>query len=429
MVAIFTSYLKFLFHKDLLKRNSVLRGFLCSLLILFAPELYARTITIGSASVAIVVSSVGGTISPAFQTVCKNASPGILTLSGNMGPILRWESSTDGGTTWDQISNTSTTQTYSTIQNIIYRAVIQNGASIVYSKNAVVNVIPAYPLSATASPSTICSGETSTLSATSEIPVVEPAFFETFDQANPKGWQVTENGTIINLTASGNNTVINPWSETNPKMFNGVLYNNLQTFGKFAIASDVVYSLLETPIFSTVGMSSASLDFYQAFNFSSGTVGKIEISTDGGATYNAVLEQYIGPQNLGDPTSLWDHSNIDLSDYMGLSNLRIRFNYSGTAGSVWAIDGMGLQLSPQSVTYVWTPATSLTPSDGIGQTVMATPTTTTTYTVTAMIGGCPNGTQDVELTVIQLPVVTTANSCIGGGAVTFTQTGAAAGGT
>lgn len=38
------------------------------------------------------------------------------------------------------------------------------------------------------------------------------------------------------------------------------------------------------------GMMSAALEWYQAFNFKDGTVGKVEISTDGGSTYTTLRQ-------------------------------------------------------------------------------------------------------------------------------------------
>ena len=44
--------------------------------------------------------------------VCTGVNAGSLTLSGHTGSVLNWESSTDGGTTWISIGNTTTTQSY-----------------------------------------------------------------------------------------------------------------------------------------------------------------------------------------------------------------------------------------------------------------------------------------------------------------------------
>ncbi|MBL4862599.1 MAG: PKD domain-containing protein, partial [Crocinitomicaceae bacterium] len=85
--------------------------------------------------------SVGGGIAGS-ATVCSSANAGVLTLSGENGSILRWESSTDGGTTWGILANTTNTQNYSNLSTTtIYRAVVQNGlCAAVNSATATVTV-------------------------------------------------------------------------------------------------------------------------------------------------------------------------------------------------------------------------------------------------------------------------------------------------
>jgi hypothetical protein len=384
----------------------------------------------------------GGTLSPAISTVCGTPNSGTITLTGQSGTIIRWESSTNGGGSWTPISNTAATLNYTNIsQTTLYRAVIQSGVCpLAYSLNAVVSVIPATQPTATVSPTEICVGQTANLGATSGLPTTWQDIDASFNQANPAGWRITQNGTEINFPANADNASTFPWSETNgPKTpFNGgVTYNNLQTDGKFAIASGIVNTTMETPVFSTIGMTAAVLKFYQALVFAAGASGKIEISTDGGATYNQTLVQYNGPMTIGNPASSWDPLNIDLSNYIGLSNLRIRFTYTGASNSNWAIDGLNLQPPGPTLTYNWT----LTNPSGVPspyylnatnqQNVTATPPAPGTYTyqVATTIGGCPGGTTSVVVTVRALPVIIPVNSCVGGGNVTFTQTGGVTGGT
>lgn len=73
--------------------------------------------------------SVGGTISGAVS-LCPNATnSGFLTLTGSVGTIQKWESSTDGGATWINTGNTIVNQSYFNItQTTCYRAIVKNGA-------------------------------------------------------------------------------------------------------------------------------------------------------------------------------------------------------------------------------------------------------------------------------------------------------------
>jgi len=347
-------------------------------------------------------------------THCPSAASGTINLSGHTGNVVRWESTTNAGGTWNQIANTTTTLNYNVTATTIFRAVIQSGAcAFVYSDDVLISYIPPFTANPVlASPSSICLGDSSVLSASTGFNQWGYQVDGTFNNANPPGWQVYENGTPINFPANANNSVTNPWSETNgPKTVNGVTYDNANNpglSGKFAIASGVVSTIMETPVFSTIGMPSASLTFTHAFNFNSNTQGFVEISTNGGTSYQAVpLLQYNGPLSLGTPAGTWVPMNIDLSNYLGQNNLKIRFRFEGGNGaqlSNWAIDGLGIPGAPPAINYTWTSSTGGPVPTGTPATVF--PTVTTTYTVFSHLSGCPNASAvPVTVTVNPLPTV------------------------
>ncbi len=97
------------------------------------------------ATITISPNTVGGSISPATSTVCAGSNSGTLTLSGHVGGVVRWEFSIDGGVTWTNIANTSTSQNYTNLTTTrLYRARIQSGAcGALYSTIATINVDPA----------------------------------------------------------------------------------------------------------------------------------------------------------------------------------------------------------------------------------------------------------------------------------------------
>ncbi len=91
------------------------------------------TITISAATIA-------GTVNDAV--ICFGGS-GTLNLTGNTGNVIRWESSADGGSTWTNIANSSTSLSYSGITTTtLYRALVQNsGCGLqLYSNNAKVAI-------------------------------------------------------------------------------------------------------------------------------------------------------------------------------------------------------------------------------------------------------------------------------------------------
>ncbi|MES2592523.1 MAG: gliding motility-associated C-terminal domain-containing protein [Bacteroidota bacterium] len=79
-------------------------------------------------SSSVNAQSVGGTTTGA-TTYCTNLNSGIVTVSGFNGTILNWQSTTNGGSNWNAIANTTVNQTYFNLnQTTCYRAIVQDGA-------------------------------------------------------------------------------------------------------------------------------------------------------------------------------------------------------------------------------------------------------------------------------------------------------------
>ncbi|MEI6507262.1 MAG: T9SS type A sorting domain-containing protein [Bacteroidota bacterium] len=108
--------------------------------------------------------SVGGSVTGG-TTICTGSTSGLLTLSGQTGTILRWESSVSPFTTWTTISNTSATYTSGVLtQTTQYRAVVQSGVcSSANSATTTVTVSPATVAGSVSGGTTICTGSTSGL--------------------------------------------------------------------------------------------------------------------------------------------------------------------------------------------------------------------------------------------------------------------------
>ena len=72
--------------------------------------------------------TVGGTVSGG-AAICTGSPSGQLTLSGQTGTVVKWQSSVDSGATWADIVNTATTYTSGALtQTTQFRAVVQSGA-------------------------------------------------------------------------------------------------------------------------------------------------------------------------------------------------------------------------------------------------------------------------------------------------------------
>ena len=386
-----------------------------------------------TSTVIVNPSSVGGTassslpgVTPVVRTITEcHFATGTVYLSGYVGNIVRWEYTTTGGAIWLPIANTTASYTYANItQSTFFRAVVQNGAAcnIAYSLATMVNVIPNIkPTPVTATPQTICVGDSSNLY--SESGFATNSYIVTggtFSNANPANWLVDGCGNCLN--AGGSNTSAGPFrlSATNGGTYAGIDY---ASSGKFAIASGNYNSIMQTPIFNTFGLPSATLSFNHAFNLQIGASVSVELSLDGGATYTVVLAQYSGPATRT-PYNAFPLETIDLSNYIGQANLRIRFVYNGNANSSWAIDNIIIPEAPSNLTIEWVDSsTGLVISNTA--TVTVSPIVTTTYAITSHLNGCtsfgPDGTTYITVTVNQRPTanISPSQTVCNGGTATF----------
>lgn len=111
-------------------------------------------------NVTVSPASVGGTVS-SNATVCIGSNSGTLTLSGQTGNIVRWLFSTNGGSNWSQIANTTASQTYlNLVATTIYKAVVLSpGCDTAYSNTATITMAPALNAGVhNTDPITNCSG-------------------------------------------------------------------------------------------------------------------------------------------------------------------------------------------------------------------------------------------------------------------------------
>lgn len=116
-----------------------------------------------TASVNVNPQTVGGSITPVSTTICSGSNSGTLTLSGHTGSIVRWQYSYNNGSTWTNITNTTTSQVYSNLAaDILYRVLIQSGnCAAVYSNTASLTVAAATVAGTVSSNASVCSGSNS----------------------------------------------------------------------------------------------------------------------------------------------------------------------------------------------------------------------------------------------------------------------------
>ncbi|MEI8073504.1 MAG: PKD domain-containing protein [Bacteroidota bacterium] len=114
--------------------------------------------------ISITAATIAGTIS-GTTTVCSNNNNGSLTLIGNNGNILHWESSSDNGNNWTIIANTSNLLNYQSLNTTtVYRALVQNGlCAFEYTNTVTINVAQAVTIANAGPDQVICNSSTTTI--------------------------------------------------------------------------------------------------------------------------------------------------------------------------------------------------------------------------------------------------------------------------
>ncbi|TCC93372.1 PKD domain-containing protein [Pedobacter frigiditerrae] len=117
-------------------------------------------------SITINPISVGGTTAGS-ATVCAGINTGTITLSGQTGNVIRWESSTDGGVTYPNIiNNTTTSLTYTNLTTTTYfRAIVQSGVCATAISSAAIITVNQGAVGAIAGPDQNLCSVTSTVLA------------------------------------------------------------------------------------------------------------------------------------------------------------------------------------------------------------------------------------------------------------------------
>lgn len=153
------------------------------------------TIVYGSAC---ATPSVGGTANYSGGTVCTTANMGTITLTGQTGNVIKWQTSTNG-TTWTDIASTLNKTTYNFINAANgqqFRAVVNaNVVTCTDEYSSVVTIVA----SATACTTTVCSYNSSSFSPTIATSS-NPSYTTHVILINPTTGNIT-NVTAANSTA------------------------------------------------------------------------------------------------------------------------------------------------------------------------------------------------------------------------------------
>lgn len=368
--------------------------------------------TTPSVTIAVSPASVAGSIGGA-GSVCSGTNSTLLTLSGHTGNI-QWQSSPDN-TTFTNISGaTSTTYTATNLTaTTYYRAVVTSAPCAAATSASVTITVNPLPTSFTATPSAtaICAGQTINLTASGSPNSLAPVtvLSENFN-AGTNNWTTSGTPTAAAWTLRPDGY---SYSTSTTVVFH--TNDNSQFYMSNSDAPGTgtnTNTVLQSPAFSTVGLTTASLSFYHFYRYWDGAEsGNVEVSTDG-TNWNS-LAVYNTTQGAG---GAFANPTLSLDAYLNQPTVYIRFRYAATFDYYWCIDNVTVSgVSTLVATYAWTSTPAGFTSSQQNPTNV-TPSADTTYTVTVTNSyGCTTSATTATVTVSPVSVAGTIGG--GGGAV------------
>ena len=192
--------------------------------------------TLYSAPTRIVVNpiAVGGTISGS-STICSGNTSGLLSLSGQTGTILKWQSAVTPFTSWTDIANTASSYISDALnQTTHFRAVVQSGSCGVANSNEAIVTVNAVPVP-------VITGSASVLMA-SNVQV-----YSTEAGMSAYQWNVSAGGTITSGGTTTDATATVTWNTTGSQSVSVNYTNANGCTANVATVKSVTVSLVATP--------------------------------------------------------------------------------------------------------------------------------------------------------------------------------------
>lgn len=228
-------------------------------------------------SIVVAPPSVGGSIS-SDSTVCSGSNSGTLTLSGHSGTIQYWEYSTDGGSTYTNIPNTTTTQTYlNLITTTTYRAnIVNGGCTAVNSGIATITVNPVSVGGTMAPNDTVCSGANSgTITLSGNVGLVN-------------NWESSTDGitwnNIANTTTSESYTNLTATTYYRAIVTSGVCSSDTSGVDTITVNAPTIGGSVNTSSNICYGNNTGTL----TLSGHNGTILRWESSIDGGINWTTI---------------------------------------------------------------------------------------------------------------------------------------------
>jgi hypothetical protein len=234
---------------------------------------------------------------------------------------------------------------------------------------------------------------------------------------------VTNTWTTINNSTDGDDPALAAWTLRPDAYYYGYSTFHSNDNSQFYLSNSdeqgengITETILQSPSFSTLGVTAAAVNFYHYFNyFSTTSTAKVEASTDG--IEWSTLQTYNTDQGF---VAAFASASVALTaGFLDQSTVYIRFKYNDEYGYYWAIDNVSVTgTATANITWLpeeglFTNAGATIPYEGEATTtVYASPEATETYTATATSNLNCTTSEDVTVTVIQCtaPTGLTANS-------------------
>ncbi|MFC4232298.1 LamG-like jellyroll fold domain-containing protein, partial [Parasediminibacterium paludis] len=300
---------------------------------------------------------VGGTVSSA--SYCGGSNNGSLSLTGATGNVSKWQYSIDGGVVWTDISNTTTTLSYTGITATTrYRAILTNGAcGTAISAVGIITVNPASVAGTATGTAAVCAGTNSTtLSLSGYTGTIQ--------------WQSsTDNNTFISIAGATNSTYIAANLSTTT-YYKAVVTNASCTA---AISNTVVVTIKQpSTSITTASICAGGSYSFNGTNYTTAGTYVVHKTNAVGCDSAATLVLTVNPLP---PTP-----NITLS-----------------GATTFCAGGSVTLTSDAASSYTWTGAVATTQA--------ITVTTSGNYSVTISDGTCTATSAPVTVTVNSLPTV------------------------
>ncbi|WP_264522066.1 GEVED domain-containing protein [Flavobacterium sp. N1994] len=360
------------------------------------------------------------TLSASTSTQCISANSPLITLTAGASSYDTFAWTPAAGVTGDQttgwIFNNATTTTY-TLNAIKTSPFSVNSATFTY----VASPPPSAVIITPASPTVCQTGSAVLLTASGGTVSNSVALSENFE-TGATSWTITNasgaSNPVTTSPAPQPLWTIKPNNYSRPPQFNSNDNSQFIISDSDAQGSGTNTSVvLESPVFTLLNYTSANLSFWHYYRTWTPSTALVEISTNGGGSYTTLQSYTTVTQGT---STAFVNVNINLSAYLGQTNLKIRFKYDASWGYYWAIDNVVVS-GNKSAQIVWTPNGAgselytdinhtIQYSGAVSSTVYTFASSNRTYTATSGSSGTCTTNQTVNVTYVPLAVGTASGT-------------------